>query len=74
MTDHAHDSGEILPGETYVVSFPIPGSGETSEYTVTRLDEHWAKVFQAMGTLRVRAGRNAPCPCGSGLKSKRCCR
>lgn len=23
---------------------------------------------------RVRTGRNDPCPCGSGLKTKRCCR
>ena len=29
-----------------------------------------ARVPRRVGT---RVGRNAPCPCGSGLKSKRCC-
>ena len=41
----------------------------------------WIAAFEGVRTLgagdaiaaREKAGRNAPCPCGSGLKVKRCC-
>ena len=42
---------------------------ETSRFA--QLDGHWRYVD---GDCEVsEAGRNTPCPCGSGLKTKRCC-
>ena len=36
-----------------------------------QLDGHWRYVD---GNCEIsEAGRNDPCPCGSGLKTKRCC-
>jgi len=33
------------------------------------------RIEQAKSVIRTgpKVGRNEPCPCGSGLKSKRCC-
>jgi uncharacterized protein len=33
----------------------------------------WARFEDATGKDGQRPGRNAPCPCGSGLKYKKCC-
>lgn len=42
---------------------------ETSRFAL--VDNQWRYVD---GDCRItEAGRNAPCPCGSGLKTKRCC-
>jgi hypothetical protein len=32
-----------------------------------------AKMYKALGPGRKKVGRNEPCPCGSGLKYKKCC-
>jgi len=32
-----------------------------------------ASALLTAGRARARSGRNAPCPCGSGRKAKRCC-
>ncbi len=36
-------------------------------------DVRWTKIPGMPADLRVRVGRNDPCPCGSGKKHKRCC-
>jgi len=43
-----------------------------------RIDDRWfyydrAPEFAAAGAAAARAGRNDPCPCGSGKKYKKCC-
>ena len=45
---------------------------ETSRF---RLDDakQWLYVDGDAQWRNLSAGRNAPCPCGSGLKAKRCC-
>ncbi|NWF38268.1 hypothetical protein F3F96_03840 [Mariprofundus sp. NF] len=42
---------------------------ETSRFA--QVDGHWRYLDGACDVSE--AGRNSPCPCGSGLKSKRCC-
>lgn len=39
------------------------------------MDERKRQIEAAGGSVvhRTRIGRNAPCPCGSGLKFKKCC-
>lgn len=39
------------------------------------MDARKAEIERAGGTVvhRTRIGRNTPCPCGSGLKFKKCC-
>lgn len=51
------------------------------EFTLTpeEADSFWAWMKQEGGAKELRTilqpevGRNEPCPCGSGLKFKRCC-
>ncbi|RKJ69043.1 zinc chelation protein SecC, partial [Butyricicoccus sp. 1XD8-22] len=49
--------------------------GHTPE-ELSRIDKQHASPIQAL-PLRVisrgKVGRNDPCPCGSGLKFKKCC-
>jgi len=42
---------------------------ETSRFA--QVDGHWRYVDGDCAIIE--AGRNDPCPCGSGLKTKRCC-
>lgn len=44
---------------------------ETSRFR--RTEGQWFYVAGDAEWQRLRVGRNAPCPCGSGLKAKRCC-
>lgn len=53
---------EVRPGE------PIPDTAD-----VRRLFGMPAGVIPPRPTARPAAARNAPCPCGSGQKYKRCC-
>jgi uncharacterized protein len=49
---------------------------ELLEPCVLRIREFWRRSERAGNGVRprsVRTGRNAPCPCGSGRKFKRCC-
>ena len=39
----------------------------------TPIERLKALVRADEGTVPVAAGRNDPCPCGSGLKYKKCC-
>ena len=46
------------------------------EATIERLRDYWAIVRHPPQTVRhvaPKAGRNDPCPCGSGRKHKHCC-
>jgi len=49
--------------------------GETDEEVVAKMDARLNELQGKGHTLvrRVKIGRNEPCPCGSGLKFKKCC-
>jgi SEC-C motif len=58
---------------------PIPEEKLADIYAVMAehgFDEEWMEqrrlTLEEEGAVR-RVGRNDPCPCGSGLKYKRCC-
>lgn len=49
--------------------------GETNKEVRKKMDER-LKELKAQGhtlSKRVKISRNAPCPCGSGKKFKKCC-
>jgi hypothetical protein len=48
-------------------------SGLTADEEETRRQLFYESDATPTSTLEVKAGRNAPCPCGSGLKYKKCC-
>ena len=58
-----------------VFSFRIPSIGRIDfvnpNNTTIFLEEKPEKIQKAPANIKV--GRNAPCPCGSGLKYKKCC-
>ena len=60
-------SGELTPAQqTKAQAADEPGRHFAA--LLTRLAEH----RPAGGTARRKVGRNAPCPCGSGKKYKKC--
>ena len=61
------DSVEFIAG--FREGTKIMALHETSRFA--QVDGHWTYID---GNCDVsEAGRNSPCPCGSGLKTKRCC-
>lgn len=46
---------------------------ETSRFRFDSQVGQWFYVDGDADWRRLDVGRNAPCPCGSGLKAKRCC-
>lgn len=49
--------------------------GSTDAEVITKMDDRLHELRGKGHTLvrRVKIGRNALCPCGSGLKFKKCC-
>lgn len=49
---------------------------QAGEYLLDKMEEQWDRDYE-LEKLRLpkagKVGRNAPCPCGSGDKHKRCC-
>jgi hypothetical protein len=60
-----------LEGAGYDVSRDISLSEGLVAYEIAQMLYHRR---QGGGAKRQKVGRNQPCPCGSGKKSKRCCR
>ena len=44
---------------------------QVSEYLLDKMEEQWEGDYEL--DMSGKVGRNAPCPCGSGDKHKRCC-
>lgn len=61
---------QMLNGD-HSLAFIGPSDREVYE----KMDQLKAEVEAAGGTelRRTKIGRNTPCPCGSGLKFKKCC-
>lgn len=49
--------------------------GQRKRDVAEQMDARLRQIEAAGGQLtgRAKLGRNAPCPCGSGLKLKKCC-
>ncbi len=73
------NSGTGLAGPTGPSDYPSGSSGPTGPLSrpasaITKsLRTHQKKLVSTLNR-RPGVGRNDPCPCGSGLKFKRCCR
>lgn len=50
-------------------------AGKLKREVAEQMDARKAEIERAGGTVfhRTAIGRNTPCPCGSGLKFKKCC-
>lgn len=50
-------------------------TGQRKRDVAEQMDARLRQIEAAGGQLthRAKLGRNAPCPCGSGLKLKKCC-
>lgn len=66
MQSH-YDSAGRLQREFFI--------GRTNAEMLQAMDERRAQLERegASGFHRTKVGRNATCPCGSGLKFKKCC-
>jgi hypothetical protein len=63
-----------LFAETFAKSFEFAGiSLPDSERTQKKQPGYYASVTEGTKTTGPKVGRNAPCPCGSGKKYKKCC-
>jgi len=60
------------PGQ-FVETFLGPTARHNHEDMDRRLREVQAKIPGAQMTFRTKIGRNSSCPCGSGVKFKKCC-
>lgn len=60
------------PGQ-FVETFVGPTARHNFEEMDKRKAELEAKIAGATVTHRTKIGRNTQCPCGSGLKFKKCC-
>jgi len=49
------------------------GPGQVNEATDNRFGRFGRSYREEPLPASSRVGRNAPCPCGSGLKNKQCC-
>jgi uncharacterized protein YecA (UPF0149 family) len=71
------DSGSLVGIELAVNATRFRRQMLTAEAMVRREEQRQGKPLRRRGRrgqlLSHRVGRNAPCPCGSGRKYKRCC-
>jgi hypothetical protein len=63
---------EVLGGAGFALVFPEQPDG-LSQYILSDPFTRSDTLVRLPPRRRARPGRNAPCPCGSGLKWKRCC-
>ncbi|MBC9250246.1 hypothetical protein A9179_08160 [Pseudomonas alcaligenes] len=72
------ESAELIGGqpEHAFVTFTArwhDGSGEHSHRERSAFVQHAGRWYFIDPTIALKAGRNDPCPCGSGQKFKKCC-
>jgi len=66
-----HDRGWVDFSARYIESDQLCTLRENSSFV--RRDGLWYYMDGATQITRTKLARNAPCPCGSGRKFKRCC-
>lgn len=72
------ESSQVLGGqpEHALVTFTArwhDGSGEHAQHERSAFVQHAGRWYFIDPTVPLKAGRNDPCPCGSGFKFKKCC-
>lgn len=72
------ESEELLPGDPPhgLVTFTArwrDGQGEQSHRERSAFVQHEGRWYFIDPTVSLKVGRNDPCPCGSGQKTKKCC-
>ncbi|NCN06498.1 MAG: preprotein translocase subunit SecA [Candidatus Pacebacteria bacterium] len=75
MIEHKDDINESLTKEVADAAIPTPAGQTTSGSTgdlAAALGSAKAQAKPLPGSKKIKIGRNDPCPCGSGLKYKKC--
>ena len=72
------EQSQVLGGqpEHALVSFTArwhDGAGEHAQHERSAFVQHNGRWYFIDPTVPLKAGRNDPCPCGSGQKYKKCC-
>jgi len=65
------DPVRVVPGD--VLDWMVEVSGKSSDSDHTNISYQYRCTQMREEMQKSGAGRNAPCPCGSGLKFKKCC-
>lgn len=69
---------QVVPGKAAIAGFGLPPDAqveeaESGEALVGTVKPGMTRINPAAVSAEMRHGRNAPCPCGSGKRFKKCC-
>ncbi len=66
-----HDPIRVVQGDVLDWSVEVTGASSGSDHTHISYQYRCTQIHEEMREKRI--GRNEPCPCGSGVKFKKCC-
>ena len=67
------NSISVIAGDILELTMTVKPQPEQSDGTLITYQYRCSQLANETPAERPRAGRNDPCPCGSGLKFKKCC-